>query len=45
MFRPDLVAIFMESSVTYAAHESIYLLEFSHMTKLFLCLQLQKSNL
>jgi hypothetical protein len=41
MFQPDLLAIFRESSMTDAAYVSNDLLEFSHMIKLLLCLQLQ----
>jgi len=45
MFRPDLLAIFRVSSVTYAAYVSVYLLEFSQVIKLLLCLQFLKSQL
>ena len=45
MFRPDVLAIFRESSVSYAAFMSIRVLEFSQMIKLLLCLQFLNSNL
>jgi len=39
MFRPDSLAIFRESSITYAVYVSTYLLEFSQVKKFLLCLQ------
>jgi len=42
MFRSDLSAIFRESSVTYAANVSTYLLEFSEVIRLLLCLEFLK---
>jgi len=38
MFQPDLLSIVRKSSVTYAAYVSTYLLEFSKVIKLFMCL-------
>lgn len=45
MFRPALQAIARESSMTYAAYDSTYLLEFSQVIRLLLCLQFLKSKL
>jgi hypothetical protein len=45
MFRPDILTIFRESSMTYAAYVSTYRLEFSEVIKLLLCLQFLKSKL
>jgi len=45
MFLPDLLAIFRESSMTYAAGVSTSVLEFSQAIKLLLCLQFLKSKL
>lgn len=36
MFRPDLQAISRGSSMTYATHDSTYLLEFSQVIELLL---------
>jgi hypothetical protein len=45
MLRPDLLATFWEYFMVYAANVSIYLLEFSHVIKLLLCLQFSKFKL
>jgi hypothetical protein len=45
MLLPDLLATFWESSMAYAVNVSIYLLEFSHVIKLLLCLQSLKFKL
>jgi len=45
MFRSDLLATSRESYMTNAAHDSTYLLEFSQVIKLLLCLQFLKSKL
>jgi len=45
MFRPDFLATFRKSSMTYAVYVSTYLLEFAQVIKLLLCLQFLKSKL
>jgi len=45
MFQLDLLAISRESSVVYAVYVSTYVLEFSQVIKLLLCLQYLKSKL
>jgi len=39
MYWPDLLAIFWESCVTYVVYVSTYLLEFSQVIKVLLCIE------